>query len=184
MTLEEFRNLKVGDEIVFENNDVYKLVEFGNSREMIFAKLDDKRELIFRTTEFSSFVSICFGNGRPTFTPFISLNISLNIPEKEKIQNQIKLLQDKLKELEKNDVENIIKTLVPGDFIEVYYKEPNDSKPYIYEVQYLNNSKIGIYSYESEDAWPIVVNSISKIIVRKDIKEAHEKFLSLVRSIP
>lgn len=184
MTLEEFRNLKVGDEIVFENNDVYKLVEFGNSREMIFVKLDDKRELIFRTTEFSSFVSICFGNGRPTFTPFISLNISLNIPEKEKIQNQIKLLQDKLKELEKNDVENIIKTLVPGDFIEVYYKEPNDSKPYIYEFDSFDGKFMVMCSHEIKENWTCVPNRISKIIVRKDIKEAHEKFLSLVRSIP
>lgn len=184
MTLDEFRNLKVGDEIVyrdvvykcnvvkdkmrgFEEDDVGILsMSLPLSQPVVMVYHYIKAENILRTSSMKL------------------ENISLNIPEKEKIQNQIKLLQDKLKELEKNDVENVVKTLVPGDFIEVYYKELNDQKPYIYEVRYLDNSKIGIYSYKIENSWPIVINSISKIIVRKDIKEAYEKFLSLIRSNP
>lgn len=184
MTLDEFRNLKVGDEIVyrdvvykcnvvkdkmrgFEEDDVGFLsmsLPLPQNTVLIYHYI--KAENLLRTSSEKL------------------VNISLNKPEKERIQDQIKILQDKLKELEKNDVENVIKTLVPGDFIEVYYKDPTETNPYIYEVLYINNSKIGIYSYKIESSWPIVINSISKIIVRKDIKEAYEKFLSLIRSNP
>lgn len=186
MTLDEFRNLKIGDEIVFKDGDVYKLdkIYTDSVLKMSFIRVGNAQKLIFLIQPISRYVTMHLNGINMTNIFFDSLNISLNKSEKEKIQDQIKILQDKLKELEKNDVENVIKTLVPGDFIEVYYKDPTETNPYIYEVLYINNSKIGIYSYKIENSWPIVINSISKIIVRKDIKEAYEKFLSLIRSNP
>lgn len=185
MTLEEFRNLKIGDEIVFKD-DVYVLHAIKNDiyTSMRYVRKNDNCELDFVLSTVPNLVSLKFKYCTLALIHFDNLNISLNKSEKEKIQDQIKILQDKLKELEKNDVENVIKTLIPGDFIEVYYKDPSETNPYIYEVRCIDNPRIGIYSYNIDQTWSIISDRISKIIVRKDIKEAHEKFLSLVRSNP
>lgn len=80
------------------------------------------------------------------------------------------------------DIETIAKTLIDGDFVEIYWKESPEI-PRFFKVFGITKTQIGyywdIYSDGHSDYY-IPFNDISRLIIRKDLKEAYEKFRSLL----
>lgn len=186
MTLEEFKNLKVGDEIVFKNIS-FKINRHGNYQDIttLDATSVDSEYVYIAHDTMSANISGCLvvGFHKILFKESLnSIGLATKKSEKELIQEQIKTLQDKLIEIEKNDVENVIKNLVSGQFIEVTYKDSFDPSPYIYRFDNIYNKNLTIYSYKLGQSWQISTHTISKIIVRNDITEAYNKFISFVKS--
>lgn len=192
MTFEEFKNLEIGEYIKFNGS-----VWFLNIQENpTCSYLPGRQSFGFLpiNNPYTDKMSISWCNGSTdsitmhrsgnnVFGCFHQFNIQkhTNKSEKEQIEEQIKTLQDKLKEIEKNDVENVIKNLISGQFIEVTYKGI-DKLPYIYQFLEINGKDLEIYSHKISQRGTIKTNEISKIIVRNDITEAYDKFQSLLRS--
>lgn len=187
MTLEEFKNLKVGDEIVFKSV-LFKINGHTNYQDIttINATSISGSSVYIVHDRISLSISGIFVFEQTKILykePLTSISICLNTKsEKELIQEQIKTLQDKLIEIEKNDVENVIKNLVIGQFVEVTHKD--FSKTYIYEFRNVNSTNLTLYNHSSGKLWEISKQHISKIIVRNDITEAYDKFQSLLKTIP
>lgn len=193
MTFEEFKNLEIGEYIKFNGG-----VWFLNIKENpTCSYLPGRQSFGFLpiNKHYTDKMSISWCNGSTdsitmhrsgnnVFGCFHQFNIQkhTNKSEKEQIEEQIQTLQDKLKEIEKNDVENVIKNLITGQFIEVTYKDSFDPSPYIYRFDNIYNKNLTIYSYKLGQTWGINPETISKIIVRNDITEAYDKFQSLLRS--
>lgn len=86
--------------------------------------------------------------------------------------------------LDKSEVEKIAKTLIDGDFVEIVWE---DGRSVFYKVFGITETQIGKYfdfDCDTKSDWYIPFNTISKLIIRKDIKEAHEKLTSLLKPTP
>lgn len=181
MTLEEFKNLKIGDEIVFKN------ITFKINKHSVYQDITTldatsfKGEYVYIAHDrLNTFVTgvVVINSSKSIFNEFLTqFNISKNDKsEKEQIEEQIKTLQDKLKEIEQNDVVAIAKTLVDGDFIEIVW---HDGRSVIHKVFGITEKQIGHYFdffCDTKSNWYIPFREISKLFIRKDIKEAYEKF--------
>lgn len=197
MTLEQFKSLKIGDKIKFENGDVYTLTLHKRNDEF---RHYEPNEVIYPDGHYFTFGEILIlvsfknnsdyititKNGINSIIPYFSfltniIHIENHNSKKEQIEEQIKTLQDKLKEIEKNEVLKIAKTLNDGDFVEIVW---HDGRSAFLKVFGITETQIGQYFDFNSDTkldWYIPFNSISKLIIRKDIKEAHEKLTSLLK---
>lgn len=182
MTLGEFKNLKVGEEIVFGNGNVGKIISYVYKKPNIFSNMSgynislNDKNITITFSDDSNYITL-YQDGTNVCCPFESFKLSLpHKSEKEQIEEQIKTLQDKLKEIETNDVKAIAKTLEDGDFIEIVW---HDGRSVIHKVFGITDTQIGHYNnlhVDTKSDWYIPFKEISKLFIRKDIKEAYEKF--------